>query len=73
MENAESLSVSLSRDEWLVIQEALNRFHDEVEHAGAGGLRRSTRTRNEEHRQGLLRMLPRIEATIALQSGLDPL
>lgn len=72
VDETEAVAVVLPRADWAVIQEALDAYFYEVEHAPSGGLRRTTRERNAARRDHLLAALPRIDAAIATQAGVGP-
>jgi hypothetical protein len=66
-------SVALTKDEWAVVQEALDAYYYEVEHTPPGGIRPPTKARNAARREHLLRALPAIDVAIARQAAVGPL
>lgn len=73
MDEDQTASVTLTKHEWAVVQEALDAYCYEVEHAPPGGIRASTKERMAARRDELLRLLPSIDVAIANQAGVGPL
>lgn len=73
MDSDESVAVTLTRQEWSAVQEALDEYYYVVEHSSPGGLRRSTKERNAARREWLLATLPRLDWAIHEQAGVGPL
>lgn len=72
MSNEQLVQVTLSRDQWRIVQEALDAYCYEVEHSKAGGVRPTVRKRNEARRSELLETLPLLDIAIAEQTGSGP-
>lgn len=72
MSDEQLAPVTLSRDQWRIVQEALDAYCHEVEHSKAGGVRPAVRTRNEARRAELLETLPLLDIAIAEQTGSGP-
>jgi hypothetical protein len=71
VEDGKRVPVRLTLGQWAVVQEALDTYFYEVEHAGPGGLRPNTRARNAARREQVLAMVLAIDAAIADQAGRD--
>ena len=69
----DAISVMLSKDEWRVVQEALDVYHYETEHERPGGLRPSHRERRRLQRDERLRILAAVDREIGTATGLGPL
>jgi hypothetical protein len=69
----ERIAIAFSKDEWGIIQEALDTYYYEVEHSDPGGFRRRTRERLTERRLELLKTLPELDVAISQQAGVGPL
>lgn len=73
MDDNEPVAVTLTRDEWAAVQEALDEYFYVVEHQQSGGLRKTTKERKAARRDWLLSTLPRIDVAIHEQAGVGPL
>lgn len=72
MSDDDAVEVRLSRREWRIVQEALDAYFYEVEHANNSGVQPATRRRKEARRFELLEALPHLDGTIAVQADLGP-
>lgn len=73
MDDDELVAVTLTRDEWSVVQEALDEYYYQVEHSRPGGLRKGAKARNAARRDHLLAVLPRLDQSIHDRAGVGPL
>lgn len=73
MSTDDQVPVVLTRDEWAVVQEALDEYYYQVEHSDPGGFHRQAKERRVARREHLLATLPRLDVAIADQAGVGPL
>jgi len=73
VDDEQLVAVTLTRREWAIVQEALDVYCDQVEHAEPAGLRKATRERNRARREELLDTLPRLDVALHQQAGVGPL
>ena len=73
MDETELIAVTLTRNEWRAVQEALDEYFYIVEHGTPGGFRAATRERNAARRTWLLDALPRIDVAIYREAGVGPI
>jgi hypothetical protein len=69
----EMVSLTVSRADWRLIQEALDTEFYETEHWEPGGLTKGRRVRNRERRQARMAHLTRLDEAIGQATGLGPL
>ena len=65
--------VTLSSEEWHIIQEALDVYYYETDHERPGGLTRSGRERRRVDRERRLQLLTEIDEKIARATGIPPM
>jgi hypothetical protein len=67
------MTVTLTPEEWHLVQEALDVYYYETEHNGPGGLTRKGRERRQIQRERRLEMLGEVDEKIAQATGLPPM
>ena len=72
MDERDSISITLTKDEWKTIQNALDTYFYEVDHARHVDLTRSARRERAEDRQARLRKLAAIDRKIGEATGSGP-
>jgi hypothetical protein len=69
----DAVTVSLSLDQWQMVQEALDEYLYVVEHSPAGGIRPATKERYRQRRHHLMKSIPEVAGSLSRQTGLEPL
>jgi hypothetical protein len=72
MDEEDSISITLTKDEWRTIQTALDSHFSEVEHASDTGLTRAKRHQRADERQARMKVLEAIDSKIGEATGDGP-
>ena len=67
------VSLTFTKSDWRLIQEALDTEYYETEHSEPGGLSKDRRARNRERREARMDRLRRLDETIGQATGLGSL
>ena len=73
MDDDELVAVTLTRREWMAVQEALYEYHSNEMQRPPSGLRPSTKERDATHQEWLLANLPRLDHELHRQVGVGPI
>jgi hypothetical protein len=72
-EDQQMVSLTFSKSDWRLIQEALDNEYYETEHWEPGGLTKDRRARNRQRREARMDRLKQLDEAIGEATGLGPL
>jgi len=72
-DDQQMVSLTFSKSDWRLIQEALDTEYYETEHWEPGGLTKDRQARNRQRREARMERLKQLDEAISEATGLGPL